>query len=739
MSSNTPTTATTQGTGSGNSTGLAQMGPQIAHDMKKLPSDEWTFAMDEYTSDKDADSPDRRRGIRNVLAFCGLDTDQWPEQETNDLDMDGRYPKSYNLAQYYANGVAGNLVMNWIDPKFVDKDDDSIEQVNRIKKLQRIYYSDKEWGKYKNSAVKTVHNGCIYRGVEELIIDRTTNPLGRLRFVQIKQDDIIFDPTNQTDDISRNAKRAHKTIYLSPEEMMLYFPKAEKKILGYLESLKKVDDDIGSRADPVKSAGPLEPKPMMGNKYRVIVTYKIVMEKHRVVLDTESGLVLPKTPFEEGSEEDFMAKQMFAMTKGVEIKAEKLWNMDQLVPVNYLITFCPTLGIVLDWNKDERQLEGHLPLYCWSLIMKAGKTLGVVDLALEAQRSINRREMAKDKTTDQTPWLGKSWFHGAMFEDASEGAEQDFIQDFNDASKPIKIPSTAPLGSQNQYFGIMQGSQMPAGLFQDEQWKITLLNLICYLPPVLQGAAGGSSESGVLFGRKVIEANVVQQMPAKNLEQHENYKAEDWVSTAIKLYGGQTQAEKIANLNREFKDAPSEGGSSFTVNTLAGVDADGNVVVDDDISKLKRVQVIISQAKENDYLKQAKREINIAALGAIPPSPNNDMVRAAFEVSLAKSMDQSDEVEKKNTEAACDLRFKLAMTSGQVQLMKLQQEMNPPPAPPGGQGGPAVPPGAGAPSGPTAPQGAAKPPLQVKPPAPAGISPTTVQGQTPVSPAQRPV
>jgi hypothetical protein len=730
---------TTQATGAAPVTGSAQLGPQIASDMKKLPSDEWAFAMDEYTSDAEADSPDRRRGIRNVLAFCGLDTDQWPEQETNDLDMAGRYPKSYNLAQYYANGVAGNLVMNWIDPKFVDKDDDSVQQLNRIKKLQRIYYSDKEWGKYKNSAVKAVHNGCIYRGVEELVIDRTSNPLGRIRFVSVKQDGIIFDPTNQTDDISRNSKRAHKEIWLSPEEMLNYYPKAEKKIKEYLASLKKVDDDIGQRSEPVKAAGPLASKNMMGNKYRCIVTYKIVMERKRVVMDTESGMVLPKTPFPEGSEEDFMAKQMYAMSKGVEIKAEKLWNMDQLVPVNYLTTFCPSLAIVLDMNKDERQLEGHLPLYCWALIMKAGKTLGVVDLALEAQRSINRREMAKDKTTDQTPWLGKSWFHGALFEDASSNAETDFVRDFNDASKPIKIPSTAPLGSQGSYFGIMQGSQIPAGLFQDEQWKITLLNLICYLPPVLQGAAGGSSESGILFGRKVIEANVVQQMPAKNLEQHENYKAEDWVITAIKLYGGQSQADKIANLNRSFKDAPESGGESFTVNTLAGVDAEGNPVIDDDISQLKRVQVIISQAKENDYLKQAKREINIAALGAIPPSQTNDMIRAAFEVSLAKSMDQSDEVEKKNVESACDLRFKLAMTTGQAMLMQLQGQMNPPAAPPGGQGGTAAPPGAGAPSGQPAPSGAAKEPLQVRPPPSEGISPETVQGQTPVSTVQRSV
>lgn len=723
----------------GSSSRTSRQGPEIAHDMKKAPSDEWAFAMDEYSSDADADSADRRRGIRNVNAFCGLGTDQWSEAEANELDMAGRYPKSYNLAQYYANGVAGNLVMNWVDPKFVDKDDDSIGQINRIKKLQRVYYSDKEWGKYKNSAVKTVHNGCIYRGVEELVIDRTSDPLGRVRFVQVKQDCIIFDPSNQTDDISRNSKRAHKLIYLSPEEMLIYFPKAEKEIQTHLKSLKKVDDDIGQRSEPVKAAGPINPRGMLGNKYLCIVTYKIVMEKKRVVLDTESGMVLPETQFDEGSEEDFMAKQMYAMSKGIEIKAEKLWNMDQLVPVNYLVTFCPDLAIVLDSNKDERQLDGHLPLYCWSLIMKAGKSLGVVDLSLEAQKSINRREMAKDKTTDMTPWLGKSWFHGALFDDASANAEQDFIRDFNDSSKPIKIPSTAPIGSQNSYFGIMQGSQMPAGLFQDEQWKITLLNLICYLPPVLQGAAGGSSESGILFGRKVIEANVVQQMPAKNLEQHENYKAEDWVITAIKLYGGRGQAEKIANLNRSFKDAPEVGGESFTVNTLSGVDAEGNPVIDDDISQLKRVQVIISQAKENDYLKQAKREINIAALGAIPPSATNDMIRAAFEVSLAKSMDQSDEVEKKNIESACTLRFQLAMTTGQSMLMQLQNQMNPPAAPPGAQGGAAAPPGAGAPSGQPAPPGAAKEPLQVRPPPAASIGPETVQGQTPVSPAKRSV
>ena len=712
--------------------------PEIASGLKKLPRDEWAYAMDEYQSDVDADQYDRMRCIRNVLAYCG---EQYSISEANELVREGRIPETYNLAQYYANGVSGNLVMNWIDPKFVDKDDDSYEQLSRIKKLQRMYFSDKEYGKYKNSAVKTVHNGCISRGVEKLIIDRTKDPLGRIKFVQVKPDNIIFDSSNQTDDISRNAKRAHEEIWLTPEEMMLYFPDAEEDVLASIDPLKKMDDAIGARSDPVRPAGPMTGLDRIGNKYKCVVTYKIELEKKRVVLDTESGMVLPKTAFKPGSEEDLMAMKMWAMQKGVEIQDDNLWKTDRIVPVNYLKTFCPSLGVVLENKKDERQLDGRLPLYVWALIMKAGKTLSVVDLALEAQRSINAREMAKTKTTSQTPWLGIPYYHKLLFENASAGEEQKFVNDFNDASKPKAIPESAPLGSQNSMFGIIQGTQMPSGLFQDEQWKINLLNLICYLPPVLQGAGGGSNESGVLFGRKVIEANVVQQMPAKNLEQHENYKAEDWLITSIGLYGGRTEAEKIANLNREFLDAPEEGGESFTVNTLAGVDASGNIAIDDDISKLKRVQIIISQAKENDYLKQAKREMNVASMQAMgPTTPGNDMIHAAFEVSLAKSMDVSDEVEKKNIEDACNLRFKLAMTTGQVALAKMMQELNPAPQQPpqiAGPGGPSLSPGGG-PSVPH-PPASTPPPLQVKPPPASSINPNTVQGQTPVSPAKRPV
>jgi hypothetical protein len=146
---------------------------------------------------------------------------------------------------------------------------------------------------------------------------------------------------------------------------------------------------------------------------------------------------------------------------------------------------------------------------------------------------------------------------------------------------------------------------------------------------------------------------------------YEHDKYEDWVILAPKIYGGRH------NINRVFKHAD---GSATVANAFAGYDDQGQEVIINDISKLKRVHVVISEAKENDYLKQAEREMDVAALTAITPTPQSDIIRAPFECSLANRMDFTDDVEKENVKVACEKRMKLANATADLQILQMMSQ-----------------------------------------------------------------
>jgi len=690
--------------------------PEIAINLKKLPNDEVAYRLQEYQNARDADSEDRQRLVENIRFSSSLPDTMYTPEEAKDLDRLGRDRQQYPLVQYFVSGATGNLIMNGVDPKYISTDEGGVDEAVAVQKLQEVYYADKAKFNYKNSSDKCVRNGCMGRGIEELVIDRTVDPRGRIRFVSLNPMSLVIDPSNTSDEVGRHAKKMWKELYLTAQQMIMYYPNMEGKIKSKIKMFQKSAETTPERNEPEPVAEFVNrPKGQKGNRWLCVEFYEIVEEEQIVVIDMMTGTTLPKTPYDVGTEEDFLAKKQWANTQGIELSVENITTWKKRVPIMYTSCFCRDLALMLEYRKDERQLDGFLPFYVWSFIMMAGKTIGIADLAKEAQKDFNAREMQKTKILTQSP-LGKWYVREQMFGEQQEKNQKKFVEDFNDVSKVVFVPDDIPPG--NPGFGMVQGGQVPQAIFQDESFKLNLLNLVCYLPPVLQGMSKGG-DSGILFGRKVIEANVVLQMPAKNLETHENYKAKDWCKMAIQLYGGRNPDEKIANLNRKF-DRPNA--PSVTVNEYQGNDDNGNPIVTADLTILKDVEVLITQSKENDYMKQAKREMNVAALNAMPPTADNGSTRAVFEVGLAKSMDFPDIEERKDVEEICNTRIRIEKKKMMLMEKGIDAQLNPPQQPPMQPGAPQqMPPqGGGAPS----PQG----PSPAGPPAaPQTISAGNVQ------------
>lgn len=647
--------------------------PYVTSNMKKAAPDDVACYINRFNTARDADRENRLRGVRNTAAYLN---DLVPQHLKAALIEDGRASQSFNILFPIIQGHVGNVLMNWFDPKFVPREDDPIDATEA---LAKVYLANKEYYNYKASAKTCFENGYVYRGVEMLEVHKPTqNPrTWGIGFKSLRSDHVTFDPNVYSDRIHRDSKEAWITHFLSPKKIIQTFqgPKndVERDLLLRLQrdEAKALSYDL-----PTNLLYDMADQARLGSNYRVVEWLHI--ENERVVRQfLRTGVELPQTGYAIGSMEDTAHKQQWAASFGIELNDDMVFSTQEWKPVLYTTTFCPDLGIVLENRKDFRQLNGHLPLYCWSFVQKNGMSLGLADYLWDILQNFNARQLAKTKIITKSMVGGKPYFREDMFSGDPERLAQA-IEDFTDVSKPLVIPEDAPPVPES--FGIVRGEQVPPSILQDENFLMLLSERIGMLPPALQGRSERSADTGIAIGRKVIEANVMMKSESDSVVQYENDKATDWVKMAIRLYG------HPVNMNRGFQSA--DGETHVTINEFAGYDPAGNEVIRNNISQLKRVNVIICQTKENDFISQARIEKAIGALQAMPPSESNMLTRASFEYTLATNMDHSTDEERERVKRLADKQLEIVEKNASLTLLNLEMQLQSMQGgAPGGQGG----------------------------------------------------
>ncbi len=645
--------------------------PNVAPKLKYLADDQVAFILSQHRNAVDSWRPHRYRCIRNFKGYASIGTDMWSESLIADLQREGREPGTYNFGQFVVDGVAGNYIMNWFDPQFNDREDDDKDVIDGVYALQQKYMANKKKYGYKSSSLRSIRNGCIFGGWEELVIDRENDHRGEVRFDCLRTDMVIPDLQNPDDNISRNAKELYKEFYLSAEQMIEIYPnmagKIKEAIKGHLKT-EALTPKLYDKPDMSMFQG--YPN-LYSSKHPVIEYYHFVMEKVRTVISKRTLQPYPDTGYPFGSEEDFYMKAQTAQREGIEFDVNDMVVIDKPKPVLYVTTICRDLGLLLEHRKDIRQLDGKLPFYFWSFLMINGIPVGIWDLIIHAQDDLNKREAAKTKILTETPITGKMYMHPAAFGGAGEKMNEA-IRDATDPSKPMVFDEDAPEGIAQTLVGIMNGVQVNPAIFQDEEKKVEFINKIGRLPPAMQGFTERSGESGIHLGRKVIEGSIMQRVPLAFLMEKEKDKAEDWVKMTIKLCGGDGDPRnKLANINREFNDV---NGNKVVMNQITGVDEYGENIYKADISKLKHVEVEISQAKENDFVRQMRVEKSVAGLQAMPPTETNAPIRTELEGQLAISMDHTTSEDKERVIEAVNVTRQLAMEGAYLQLIKIKAE-----------------------------------------------------------------
>jgi hypothetical protein len=128
------------------------------------------------------------------------------------------------------------------------------------------------------------------------------------------------------------------------------------------------------------------------------------------------------------------------------------------------------------------------------------------------------------------------------------------------------------------------------------------------------------------------------------------------------------------NINRAFVN--KDTGVAAKINIDRGYNPQtGDRIIEKDVSSIDRINVTIAPSKENDFLRQSKREADAMILQSMAPDPSNMGVRAVYEDDLVLNSDFTDMGQKERAEKAVKQRAELIDLQMQAAINQAKQAL----------------------------------------------------------------
>ena len=598
--------------------------------------------------------------------YSGFKDGQWEEAVLSAIKDEGRNPFQGNFIRSKVNGLAGGLLKNHQD---VDYEPIEGEHTDITRAMRELMYSDKELMDWKASYKDAIIDGLVYVAIEEMIISDRYSPLGNVGFRRVMPGSIILDPNWLTNN-SWDLKKVWKTAFLTAEEIKNKY-KAKSDQIDNLIRIKNTtgynDYDNGDENEGYPHYGLND---NYGDKYRVIEYHHIEPEEHTVEI-TIDGLIVPDITDSE--------RQEWANANDTDL--QQTIKRKVTVDVYYVTTICPEIGsdLVLEDKQSNIQI-GRLPFFIWSSARINGRNSGIPSLLKSIQQTYNKRESLLDHMISTSAQGGVIIDPDLFGNDASilKLVKENFTNpSFKAFSEPGKI------ASGRNYFQELPRTQMDYGVVNEINRMLDMSDRLSQQPAASDGRSEGSEESGVLFARKQLQAEVTQTVLSTTLEQYWNEKGEGYLILAKQLYSGVYRQFKVFGEDRVIEiNKPS-------------VTQDGEEI-ENDISRLPRMKVIVTQSPDGITNRTTDRIVNTELLRVVDQS--HPLARATITSNLMKTLGNS-KLEKAELARAAELEsalaeqqiktnmvmLKLQETQGMMQLQQMiqpqQQQQAGPPTP----------------------------------------------------------
>lgn len=598
------------------------------------------FILREYNNAIDVNASEMERASEMWKMYSGLNNDQYPDKIKKKMMEEGRNPFQANFVRNKVDGLAGSIIKNFFDVSFDPVNGELSDLTRQVKELMLI---DKELLDWNTSYRKLVIDGLVHCGIEEMYIDFRYSPLGNIGFRHIMPGHVMVDPRW----LSSNAwelKKAWKSAYLTPDEIKNIYKTKSEEIDNYIQMKEGTPLDFDN-GDTGRGMPHFDMNEKYGDQYRVIEYHHMEKEKQKVRIVVSSGLIIP-----EGSDEFI---EEWAVLNNADL-SDGIMEREEEIDVYYVTTICPSISryLVLEDKRALIQI-GRLPFFPWSSARINGKNSGIPDLLKSIQQTYNFRESMLDYTIS-TSANGAMMIDPMVVDNDVEKMHQ-LQRNWNNPSFKM-FSSPGALASGREFIKEFPRNTVDLGIVSELTRMVELSDIVSKQPAAADGRSEGSEETGILFARKVLQSEITQTILIKSLEQLWNDKGEAYLLLAKQLYSG------------VYRDFYAFGSGRKIELNVPIVTASGEVV-QNDISQLPRMKVIVSQSPEGVTTRAVDRAVNTELLRVL--GPESSISRALATKNVMKTLDNS-KADRAKYEETSELEYQLAKETALTNLMNLK-------------------------------------------------------------------
>jgi hypothetical protein len=595
---------------------------------------------------------------KNWELYSGFDYGQWPEKAKQDLKRANRHVIQLNYIRGKINTLAGSIAKNGLEIDFVPVNTDCVE-VTKV--LKGLFYSDRDMFDWDNEYLEVVKDGLVHRGVEEMYVSEKFSPLGNVGFRRLEPGHLILDPDWKSHD-AKELVRAWKVAYLTPKQIKEIYKKSSDKVDAMIAlkatQISDFEDDTST-----ESMNKFNLEDLYGDIYRVVEYHHVRETQKKTKVYAGADNIEDVTDYDEAALAEFIEANS-------QDNPGEVIEKTKTIKEYWVTTTCNQLfgqNDILEDAKSEIQIE-RLPFFPWSAARINGRDSGMVSLLADAQETINKRESLSDHMISSSA-------HGSMFVDSAlfNGNQAQTKEALKELDKPNARIVTAPgvLASGRNYFYQTPKTPYAGELYQEIDRMRGALESISGVTATMEGGKESSHDTGVLFARRQMQAEIALTTVVRGLEQHWNDKGEAYIMVAKELYSG---------AYRKFKTDYGVTGDDKEIIELNG----GAYTLED----IPRHKVIVSQSPRGVTLREVEREVNSEVLQRIPPEQT--LYKAMVTRNIMNTLDLTGD-EKKMLEIANEVEVEKALKMAQLEIkgMDLQimqidmqtQQMQQPPQP----------------------------------------------------------
>lgn len=533
---------------------------------------------------------DQKRLVESWKFFSGLYNGQWNETAVMQLEAEGRPITTFNFIQNKVLTLAGSFLTNQYETKFTA---DLGRTEDEAALLQELYLMDRDRCGLKIERLQFLLSFLVNTGVMEIYKDYRHSPFGNVGFRYRDKTKCFTDPDWSTFDVNDN-KRIFFHDFFDAEEIVERYGRKNGQINEAYDRLKFFLDDPNERNVDIDKISDRSPEfyDSMSNKYKVIECVEM-----RNVFKAQLYNVRTGDWMEPMDEKVARARLRLRLPENADLR---------LLPRHFKecwrYTICPALSktVEMENGPDPLQIERY-PFFFGSALNLNGERQGVVDPLKDPQATYNKREAT------MTFWQMTAANGVEFAEEGAFASDEEFQRYKRQKNKPGEVFQTADGSNQAKKIVIKDRGTPPSDLWTSGDRAVAMADRI-YAPPASQGQVGKSGESAKLFDEKRQQALVALQPMEEVLMDLEQQYGEAYFRAAKQVYSG---------FPREMKNKKTGNVIRLNIPTPNGVV--------NDISKIQRVDVTITQSPESKTIKEDRLNV-FSQVRAMVTSPASQAV-----------------------------------------------------------------------------------------------------------------